>query len=263
MPTDLELLAESPNTRMPLAPGEELVETDRYALWLGRGDHPGWTVVQQVRAEPSQVAEVLEEVRAAVRDRGRRAATWEIGNLSTRPPDLVDRLVELGLVPDDEPFAVGMVLTDLPPEPPPGVTARAVETFEEYQIANQIMREAFGMSPEHIVREQERDAERWRDRQASSITFLAFINGEPAAAANGTMADAGAILFGGATRRELRGKGAYRALIRARWDEAARHGKAALVTQAGHMSRPILRRLGFQEVAEIHMLRDDHVVPTA
>jgi hypothetical protein len=258
MPTELELLAESPNTRMPLGPGEELVQTDRFALWLGRSTQPGWTVVQQVRAEPATVADVLAEVRAVVRDRGRQTATWEIGNLSCRPPDLADRLLEL--VPDDEPFAVGMALTERPPDPPPGVTARPVETFEEYQVANQIMREAFGMSPEHIVREQERDPERWRDRQESSITFLAFIHGEPAAAANGTMADAGAILFGGATRRELRGKGAYRALVRARWDEAARRGKSALVTQAGHMSRPILRRLGFREVAEIRMLRDDNVL---
>jgi hypothetical protein len=259
VPTELELLAESPNTRMPLGPGEELIETDRFALWLGRSTQPGWTVVQQVRAEPAEVADVLAEVRALVRERGRRNATWEIGNLSCRPPDLADRLLELGLVPDDEPFAVGMVLTERPPKPPPGVTARPVETFEEYQAANRIMREAFGMSPEHIVREQERDPERWRDRQESSITFLAFIHGEPAAAANGTMADAGAILFGGATLRELRGRGAYRALVRARWDEAARRGTSALVTQAGHMSRPILRRLGFREVAEIRMLRDDNV----
>jgi hypothetical protein len=161
-------------------------------------------------------------------------------------------------VPDEEPFAVGMVLTQEPPEPPPGVTARAVETFEEYRAAAVIQRRAFGMSEEDMEREAERDAERWESREESaSVTFLAWVEGRPAAAATGTYADAGAILFGGGTLPDARGRGAYRALVRARWDEAARRGKPALVTQAGRMSRPILRRLGFQEVAEIRILRDD------
>jgi hypothetical protein len=258
MPSELELLAESPNTRMPLGPSDELIATDRYALWLGPGTHPGWTVVQQVQVEPGDVEALLEEVRGHVREHGRPAATWELGNLSTEPPDLADRLLELGLVPDEEPFAVGMVLSEQPPEPPPGVTARAVETFEEYRTAAAIQRRAFAMSNEDMEREAERDAERWEGREASaSVTFLAWVEGKPAAAATGTYADAGAILFGGGTLPEARGHGAYRALIRARWDEAVRRGKPALVTQAGRMSRPILRRLGFREVAEIRILRDD------
>jgi hypothetical protein len=257
-PSELELLAESPNTRMPLRPRDELIETDRYALWLGPGTHPGWTVVQQVSVDPDEVEDVLAEVRGHVRERGRLAASWEIGNLSCRPADLADRLLALGLVPDDEPFAVGMALTEPPPEPPPRVTARPVKTFEEYRIACDIQRQVFEMSDEQRASESERDAERWEDAQTGgSVTFLAWVDGRPAAAAAGTYADAGAILFGGGTLPELRGKGAYRALVRARWDEAVGRGKPALVTQAGRMSRPILRRLGFREVAAIRMLRDD------
>jgi hypothetical protein len=254
----LALLAESPNTRMPLGPADELVVTDRYALWLGPGSHPGWTVVQQVQVEHDEVEDVLEEVRRHVRERGRRAATWELGSLSSRPADLADRLLGLGLVPDDEPFAVGMVLSEQPPEPPPGVSARAVETFEEYRVACDIQRRSFGTSEEQLELERARDAERWSRREESaSVTFIAWVGREPAAAATGTYADDGAILFGGGTLPGLRGRGAYRALVRARWDEAVRRGKPALVTQAGRMSRPILRRLGFREVAEIRILRDD------
>ena len=38
----------------------------------------------------------------------------------------------------------------------------------------------------------------------------------------------------------------YRALVRARWDDAVAAGQPALVVHAGAMSRPILERLGFQ-----------------
>ena len=58
-------------------------------------------------------------------------------------------------------------------------------------------------------------------------------------------------------RRHLpraRGRGAYRALLRARWDDAVALGTPALITQGGSMSRPILERLGFERVGEVHML---------
>jgi hypothetical protein len=54
----------------------------------------------------------------------------------------------------------------------------------------------------------------------------------------------------------MRGRGIYRALVRARWDEAVRRGTPALVVQAGRMSKPILERLGFETVCEMHALVD-------
>ena len=56
---------------------------------------------------------------------------------------------------------------------------------------------------------------------------------------------------------EARGRGAYRALVDARWEAAAERGTPALVTQAGAMSKPILERLGFRGVCEITILLDD------
>ena len=64
-------------------------------------------------------------------------------------------------------------------------------------------------------------------------------------------------LFGGSTLPEARGRGAYRALVAARWEDAVARGTPALVTQASPMSRPILRQLGFRELCEIRILLDD------
>ena len=55
-------------------------------------------------------------------------------------------------------------------------------------------------------------------------------------------------LAGGATLPDYRGRGAYRALVRARWDAAVERGTPVLTVGAGEMSRPILERLGFSIV---------------
>ena len=63
-------------------------------------------------------------------------------------------------------------------------------------------------------------------------------------------------LGGASTLAEYRGRGAFRALVRTRWDEAVAQGVPILLVQAGKMSVPIFRRLGFESTGEITMLRD-------
>jgi len=46
------------------------------------------------------------------------------------------------------------------------------------------------------------------------------------------------------------------ALVRAHWDEAVARDTPALVVQAGTMSAPILRRLGFEQVCRFRRLHD-------
>ena len=64
------------------------------------------------------------------------------------------------------------------------------------------------------------------------------------------------MLISGGVLAEARGHGAYRALVRARWDDAVGAGQHALVVHAGAMSRPILERLGFHAAAEQEVLLD-------
>jgi GNAT superfamily N-acetyltransferase len=87
-----------------------------------------------------------------------------------------------------------------------------------------------------------------------TVAFLAYLDGRPVACGRAAFCDRGGQLFAGATLPEARGRGAYRALVRARWDEAVRRGTPALVTQAAPMSEPILRRLGFEEVTRLRRL---------
>src|SRR5919204_3339061 len=131
----LREIAEYPNSFGPLGPADERIVTDRYTLCMARGK--SWNTVQRQRMRVDEIDEVLEEVRAALRERGREKTQWEVGS-AAEPPDLVDRLLERGLVRDKEPYAVALVFTREPPPPPPEIVARRVETFEEYAAANAV-----------------------------------------------------------------------------------------------------------------------------
>ena len=240
-------LAENANTYTPLGPADVRIVNDRYVLWMGRGDEPGWNVAQRFRLRPDEVEDVRAELHEILRQRGRTGLTWEIGTHAT-PADLTERLLALGLVDDEPtPLAVGMVLTEPPAAPPPDIEVRRAETAEEHLASGKIAAIAFG-GPE--------PTEGRPDNDPDNVVYLAYVDGRPVARASGSFGEHSVSLFGGSTLPEARGRGAYRALVAARWEDAVARGTPVLVTQASPMSRPILGRLGFREVCEIRILLD-------
>jgi hypothetical protein len=248
----LREIAEYPNSFGPVGPADERIETDRYTLCMGRGRT--WNTVQRQRMRADEIDDVIEEVRALLRERGRDRTQWEVGS-AAEPRDLVDRLLERGLVRDKEPYAVALVLTREPPPPPDDVVAKRVETFEEYAAANAVQWEAFDMPEDEREELRPKLPQMWRE--TVNVMHAAWIDGEVVAAGTSSLTEHGLLLYGGATLPRARRRGAYRALLYARWQEAVANGTPALITQGGSMSRPILERLGFERVGEIHMLLDE------
>jgi len=247
----LREIAEYPNSFSPLGPRDERIETARYTLCMGRGKT--WNTVQRQRLREDDIDPVIDEVRAVLRERGRLRTQWEVGS-SAEPPDLVDRLLERGLVRDKEPYAVALVLTREPPPPPEGVVAKRAETFEEYAAGNAVQWEAFEMPEAEVEELRPQLPQMWSE--TVNLVHIAAIDGEVVAAGTSAPTEHGLLLYGGATRPSARGRGAYRAVLHARWEDAVANGTPALVTQGGSMSRPILERLGFGRVGEVHMLLD-------
>ena len=246
----LREIAEYPNSFGPLAPGDERIESGRYTLYLGAGST--WNTVQRQRFPLDEVDDVLAEVRAALRTRGRTQTQWEVG--SSAPPGLVDALLERGLVPDKDPYAVALVLTHEPPAIAPIFTARQVETLEELETVARVQWEAFEATPEEIEEARRLLPDRFGD--SPNLRHAVWLEGEIICTGTASPTEHGLLLYGGATAPHARGRGAYRALIRARWDDAVARGTPALITQGGSMSRPVLERLGFERVGEVHMLLD-------
>jgi hypothetical protein len=246
----LREIAEYPNSFGPLGPNDERIDTDRYTLWMGQGAK--WNTVQRQRFELDELDGVLAEVRATLEQRGRTHTQWEVG--SSAAPGLVEALLERGLARDKEPYAVALVLQHEPP-PVPGLVARRVESFEEYAEANAVQWEAFDMPSAEIAESRELLPQRYRE--TVNLMHAVWLDGELVCAGTSAPTEHGLLLYGGATAPRARGRGAYRALVRARWDDAVALGTPALITQGGSMSRPILERLGFERVGEVHMLVDD------
>ena len=242
-------VAENANTYTPLAPSDERIVNDRYVLWMGRGDDPGSNVAQRFRLRADEIEDVREEIHGLLRAKGRTACTWEVGSSAT-PDDLVERLLALGYVDDEPtPLAIGMVLTEAPVQGPVDLEVRRAETDEEHLAADRIAAIAFGGTVPTEAAPREHDPD--------NVVYVAYADGEPIARATGSFGEHAVTLFGGSTLPEARGRGAYRALVAARWDDAVAHGTPILVTQAGPMSRPILAQLGFREVCEIRILLDE------
>jgi hypothetical protein len=248
----LRELAEYPNSFGPLGPRDERIETERYTLCMGLGNT--WNTVQRQRFRPEEVDDVLEEVRSLLRARGRSRTQWEVGS-SAAPPELVDLLLARGLIRDKDPYTIALVLTEKPPQPAAGIVARRVETFEEYAAANEVQWQAFEMPEDEVAEARTLLPQRWHD--GPIIVHAVWLDLEIVSAGTSAPTPHGLLLYGGATVSRARGRGAYRALLRARWDEAVARGTPALITQGGSMSRPILESVGFEPVGHVHVLLDD------
>jgi hypothetical protein len=255
--TSLRSFAEDPPAWGEIDPRSGLVRvlTERYCLLFGPS--PTATLVCRLRLDPDEVPEAIHEVREEIARHDHRQAVWRIGTSAT-PGDLVDRLVAHGFVPSDLPgleaHLTSMVLTEEPP-PVDGIEVRRIADPEELELASRISAITLGEEHEDEDWAAEFAAERAGDRPR---VYLAFADDAPVGAARALVEDGlpAVMLVSGGVLAEARGRGAYRALVRARWEDAVEAGQPALVVHAGAMSRPILERLGFHVAAEQDVLVD-------
>lgn len=229
------------------APGRTLHLTDGYAFSAELGHT--WAQVERIRLRDDELADAVAEVDAFMHESGTKRASWWLTERST-PAEEAFLAAGLERVESDYLHAA-MVLTDEPPRVA-GIEARAVTTLEDFAECRRLAREAFGNPHEHEPSEEELAAE-W-EHQLDPM-FAAWLDGRIASVGRAVYTRAGGYLLGGATAEWARGRGAYRTVVRARWDEAVRRGTPALVVGAGSMSRPILERLGFEQVLQFRRLQ--------
>jgi hypothetical protein len=226
--------------------GRTLVVNERFAFVYDFGHT--WATVEGIRA--GDVDEVVADV-AELGDRsGAERCSWWLTERSS-PPDLEQQLLARGFERDDRDYLHAAMLLTREPPAVDGVEVRRVATFEDHVTARRLAIAAFDnphlrdVTDEQLAREWEIGTE---------PTWIASVDGRPASVGRAIYTRVGAYLMGGETAPWARGRGAYRATVRARWDEAVRRGTPALAVGAGPMSRPILERLGFEQVLQFRRL---------
>jgi GNAT superfamily N-acetyltransferase len=257
VPAELREYAETPDRFSAVAAGAsvERFADERVCILQG----PTWASVSGVHVEADEIVRLLAEVRDRVPRE--KEPVWWIGP-SARPADLHARLQALGLRDprDRAPVLHALTLTHEPSRPD-GVAVARIETFEQFQAARELQWDAFDTPVDRRARNRARLREDHEESQRLEIPvgFLATVDGRPAGTALAVPADRGVFLIGGSTAEWARGRGVYRALVRARWDYAVGRGTPALVTHAmPDTSYPILRRMGFEEVCAIRRLEDPY-----
>jgi len=217
-----------------------------------------WASVSAPHVESDEVDDLIAHTRALVSP-GTNPMWW-IGP-SARPLDIRERLLAAGLVEPRDRVArlVAVVLIETPSGTAPGVEARRVETYEDFAAAREVQWDAFDTPPgrREAARGRMREDFEGSMRDDVPVGFVATLDGRVAGTAMSIPSSRGVFLIAGAVAPWARGRGLYRALVRARWDDAVERGTPALVSHANpQTSYPILKRLGFEDVCEIQRVED-------
>lgn len=209
---------------------------------------PGWIGVLWARLD----ATCADSVIAAEIERFAPASRpWEWKHYSyDRPADLPQRLVAAGFRPElfEALLAGDLAELSLPVAPPEGV--------ELQPVADERGIEALVTVHEEVFREDAAAVGAMLrlalNRQPSTVAaMVAIAGGRPVAAGRvelhrGTQF---ASLWGDCTVPSWRGRGVFRSIVGAAAAHAAAAGARYLIAEATADSRPILRRLGFLDLA--------------
>lgn len=254
---DPSVVAEDAQAYLPARPSTARLDAGDVVLrhfphsphyWYGSATRP--------RFSDSTVDRRVAEVRDWFREQGRREFMWMVGDSAT-PIGLADRLLASGARWDEDPDGEAMILDHEPPPAPSGIVIRRIETLADYAASMRIALEDAGL--EEWAKTEAGLEAAWAEARTDDqmYGFLAVEAGEPIGFAQLVWLTNGLPYLGGATTlRAARGHGAFRALVRARWDEAAARATPLLLVQAGRMSAPILAGLGFRTVGHVRTLVD-------
>ncbi|WP_285636087.1 GNAT family N-acetyltransferase [Actinoallomurus iriomotensis] len=224
-------------------PGDGHVEDDGDVVrTVSAGD--GWNGVDWTALTSANADAVI---RAQIRRFAEVGRPWEWKHYSyDRPEDLRERLVAAGLTPEeDETLLVGAIADlDLEVRPPAGVELRAVGDRHDLDALIAVHDEVFG--GHHASGPL---AAALEDGTAAAVVAWAGETPVSAARVEFNPGTEFAGLWGGGTLPAWRGRGVFRSLVAYRAALARRAGHRYLQVDASAASRPILRRLGFTELA--------------
>jgi ribosomal protein S18 acetylase RimI-like enzyme len=241
-------------------PSSRRVTTENYELVVTPGSSI-LTWIYGFHARDTRDAErLLEEIRGKVTSLGGTGARLQV-TPHAQPPDLGELLLSFQFEPKELAEVLVYELRDrlgtenVPSfRPTPGLTVREVASREDYDAVEALATTIFEVpTPSAEVRAGFVEAyERQIRETGHSDRFLALEGSQAAGSAGLTLEGGVALLWGTGVLPQLRGRGIYGALVKARCKSAVERGaEIALVTARTGTSGPILKRHGFRVVGPI------------
>lgn len=236
-----------------------VVRTDEYIVVA----YPDWFLQPtsaRVFGSDRDAAALVDEIGEVALGLGRERLWWRVSD-QTRPRGLEAELVLRGAQLTERTDVLALPLAPRLPDfrVPGDVTVRRVLDEQGLRDVYLIQHDAFGGSeptPGQLAVGL-RELEVGRDDDSVG-RFVAYVDRTPAGAGGWGSVDGVCRLWGGCTHTSWRGRGAYRAVLRARLATAAAAGATLGLTHGVvDTSSPILRRLGFERYGEERVLRTD------
>lgn len=233
------------------------VRTEEY-LVVAQPDYATAHTRARVFCSDRDAAEVVDEVHEVVRGFGRERVWWMVSD-ATRPRSLEAELVRRGgeVVERMDVLALPLDRTraDLGlPDLADAGDVTVTRVLDEASLRQALAIEAAAFDwPDPTEAPVRADlAELEQGRADDSVgRVLAFVDGRPASTGGWRLTADVCRLWGGATHPDLRGRGAYRAMLRERLRVTAAAGANLGLTHARvDTSSPILRRVGFTRYGE-------------
>lgn len=197
------------------------------------------TVMRVASASPD-VGALVRSVLVELRSEQVAEAYWAVGPAS-QPAGLDEALLAIGSSVDSTLDICAYRLSDPWPAPPTGndVTVRPMRTRDDVAAFQRVNAAAWGYPAP-----TEEDVDRAFAGLRQGYVIGSW-RGEPVGVAGYTLAVDVARFWGAAVVPEARGHGVYRAMVRARMQDAAGRGGTLALVHARPSSSPILQRLGF------------------
>lgn len=196
--------------------------------------------VMRVAPVGRDVDDLVASVLIELRSERVTEAYWTVGPAS-RPTGLADALMTAGASVDSTVDICAYRLADGPPQAPAdsSVSVRPVTTRDDVAAFQRVNAAAWGYPPP-----SEDDV----DRAAADLPrgyLLGCWHGEDVGVAGYTLVGEVARFWGAAVVPSARGHGVYRAMVRARLEDAADRSATLALVHAQPTSSPVLQRVGF------------------
>ena len=228
----------------PPGQGEDVEREDHVVRIIS----DGWGGVTWSDLDPSTADALI----AAQVDRfAQLARPWEWKHYSyDQPADLPERLVAAGLTAEPAETLMVAEIADLAVAvpPPSGVELRPVVDQRGIEAFVRLHTDVFGGDHSAIGRTLSASL---TQEHPSDLAVIAWFGRTPVGAGRVELQSGTdfASIWGGGTLREWRGRGVFRSVVAYRAVLASDRGLRYLQVDASLDSRPILRRLGFVELA--------------